>query len=109
MNAPLMLTILLPEAAIPPRAILAIDVPAADGRLCVMAHHQASIIALVAGQVSITPLNGDREAWQISAGALRVEHNTATLLTSQCQRLSGNAESPGDRRQPFGDTSAAHI
>ncbi|HAS82328.1 MAG TPA: hypothetical protein DCS43_06555 [Verrucomicrobia bacterium] len=87
MKAPLQLTILLPEAAIPPRAILAIDVPAADGRLCVMAHHQASIIALTAGQVTITTLDGEREAWQISAGALRVEHNTAILLTPQCQRI----------------------
>jgi F-type H+-transporting ATPase subunit epsilon len=83
MRNTLQLEIVLPEAAIPARAIRGIDVQAADGRLTLLANHQPLIAALVPGTAIITTADGTREIWQLSAGALQMENNTATLLVAE--------------------------
>ena len=74
------LDIVLPETPMPSRQVVAIDVPAFDGRLTVMADHQPLLAALREGLMTITHENGNRETWTISRGALQVERNVATLL-----------------------------
>ncbi len=89
MSRPLQLKIILPEASVPPRAILGIDVPAADGRLTVLAGHQPLIAALVAGTALVTTPDGTRENWRLSDGALQVEGDTAILLVTEATLLGG--------------------
>lgn len=83
MSPTLQLEIVLPEAAVPVRPILGIDVPAADGRLTLLANHQPLIAALVPGTAVIATVDGRRESWRISAGALQMEGNIATLLVAE--------------------------
>jgi len=91
MSAPLQLKIILPEASVPPRTIQGIDVPAADGRLTLLAGHQPLIAALVAGTAIVTTLAGTREHWRLSDGALQMEGDTATLLVTEAT-LAGSLE-----------------
>lgn len=89
MSNTLQLKIVLPEASVPYRSIMGINVPAADGRLTVLANHQSLIAALVPGNAVITTEDGKRETWKISAGALQMEKNTATLLVTEATLLEG--------------------
>ncbi len=79
-NKAFQLEIVLPETPLPPRSVVSIDVPAADGRLTVMANHQPLIAALQPGSVIIKDENDKLETWSTSAGALQVEKNCVTLL-----------------------------
>ncbi len=45
-----------------------------------MAHHQPLIAALKEGTMVVTDETGLQETWTISAGALQMEGNVATLL-----------------------------
>jgi len=83
MSNTLQLEIVLPEAAVPARAIRGINVQAADGRLTLLANHQPLVAALVPGTAIITTVDGKRETWHLSAGALLMENNTATLLVTE--------------------------
>ena len=85
------LDIVLPETPMPPREVSAIDVPAKDGRLTVMAHHQPLIVALVPGVMTVVDDQDQRETWSISAGALQVEDNVATLLVREATQEAGEA------------------
>ncbi len=87
------LAIVLPETPMPPRNVVAIDVPAAEGRLTIMAHHQPLLAALLTGPMTITDNSGERETWHISAGALQVENNIATLLVREAN-IANSSESP---------------
>lgn len=83
MSRPLQLKVILPEASAPLRTIQGIDVPAADGRLTVLAGHQPLIAALVPGTAIVTTPDGTRENWCISAGALQMEGDSAILLVTE--------------------------
>ncbi len=83
MSQPLQLKVILPEASVPPRTIQGIDVPAADGRLTILAGHQPLIAALVPGMAIVTTPDGARENWRLSAGALQMEGDTAILLVTE--------------------------
>ncbi len=89
MSRPLLLKIILPEASVPPRTIQGVDVPAADGRLTVLAGHQPLIAALVPGTAIVTAPDGTRESWRLSAGALHMEGDTAILLVTEATLLGG--------------------
>ena len=84
------LDIVLPETPMPPRTVAAINVPASDGRLTVLAHHQPLIAALCAGRMTLTDEHEQQETWTISAGALQVEDNVATLLVREATRQAGD-------------------
>lgn len=90
MNNTLQLIIVLPEKAVPPRPIRGIDLPAADGRLTLLAHHQPLIAALVPGTAIITSTTGERENWKLSAGAVQMEKNTACLLVTEATLLESH-------------------
>jgi F-type H+-transporting ATPase subunit epsilon len=85
------LDIVLPETPMPSRSIASIDVPAADGRLTVLANHQPLITVLIPGDVQITDENGSREHWIISSGALQVDNNVATLLVREATQKTRGA------------------
>ncbi len=78
------LEIVLPETPLPARTVSSIDVPATDGRLTVLANHQPLIVALQAGSVIVKDAKGQIETLVISAGALQVENNIATILVRDC-------------------------
>jgi len=80
MSATFELKIILPEKTLSDYPVQAIDLPAGDGRLTVMAGHQSLIVSLKAGSMKITTETGKRELWQISSGALRMHKNIAELL-----------------------------
>jgi len=91
MPKPFQLDIVLPETPMPPRTVTAIDVPAVNGRLTVMAHHQPLIAALCSGPMTITDEQGKKETWNISTGALQVARHVATLLVRQATRQHQDA------------------
>ena len=95
MSDPLQLKIILPEASVPPRPIKGINVPATDGRLTVLAGHQPIVVALVEGDAIITTMDGTRETWTLSAGALQMENNTASLLVTKAT-LKGDGAKSGE-------------
>ena len=80
MSKTLQLNIVLPETPMPTRTVSGLDLPADGGRLSVWANHQPIIAALIPGSMTIILETGQRERWTISAGALQVENNVATLL-----------------------------
>ena len=84
------LDIILPEMPVPSRTVTAIDLPAADGRLTVMANHQQMIAALKAGTMKITTEDNRQELWNISAGALQIENNVASLLVRTADKNENN-------------------
>lgn len=77
------LEIVLPETPLPARNVSSIDVPAADGRLTVLANHQPLIAALAKGLMIVTDKDGQTTTFEISAGALQVDNNVATILVSE--------------------------
>jgi F-type H+-transporting ATPase subunit epsilon len=83
MTTPFQLDIVLPETPMPPRNVVAIDVPSAAGRLTILAHHQPLLAALLPGSMTITDAQDQKETWSISGGALQVENNVATLLVQE--------------------------
>ena len=78
----------------PSRTVTAIDVPTANGRVTILAHHQPLLAALLAGSMTVTDDEEKKETWAISGGALQVENNVATLLVRNAQATAPNAE-PG--------------
>lgn len=89
MTSPFRLDIVLPETPMPSRTVTAINVPASDGRLTVLAHHQPLIATLNAGTMTVVDENELEESWTISAGALQVEDNVATLLVREATQQAG--------------------
>ena len=84
------LDIVLPETPMPSRSVAAINVPATDGRLTVMANHQPLIAALRAGTMTVVDEHDRQETWTISSGALQVEDNVATLLVREATQEAGD-------------------
>lgn len=82
----LQLNIVLPETPLPSRTIAGLDLPADGGRLSVWANHQPIIAALIPGSMTIILETGQREQWTISAGALQVENNVATILVGEARQ-----------------------
>lgn len=72
--------IVAPDRAYAPREIQALDVPAEQGRLTVLARHEPFICSLQAGGVVITDPQGGREAWELGPGTMRVTPHLVTLL-----------------------------
>ena len=80
------LNIVLPETPTPARTVAALDIPADSGRITLLANHQPIIAAIRPGLMTITLEDGTREQWTLSAGALQMEHNTATLLVREAMQ-----------------------
>ena len=80
------LEIVTREEGYPAREVQALDVPAADGRLTVLARHQTHVCAVRAGTALIVAADGGHEAWTIGPGVLTVTRALTTLLVSAAAR-----------------------
>jgi F-type H+-transporting ATPase subunit epsilon len=82
------LEIVSPDTAYPARDVAALDVPAAGGRLSVLARHQPLVCLLEAGTVRLRSADGVVEEWTIEGGSLRVASDMVTLLVRRLTPVS---------------------
>jgi F-type H+-transporting ATPase subunit epsilon len=82
------LRILTAERSHPARAVRAVDVPAAEGRLTVLARHQPLVVALRAGRVRIRPATGAPEEWRTEEGVMTVGREGVTLAVASAVRIT---------------------
>jgi len=68
------------------RDVVSVDVPAARGRLTVLARHQRLVCRVLPGVVKVVDASGAREAWDVAGGALQVEPAETTLLVPRATR-----------------------
>jgi len=83
--------IVTPKRIIAPRAVQALNFPSDDGRVTILAHHQALISSLTEGRVSVVSPDGEEEEWQIGTGVIEVGGNSATLFVRYADRLPQEA------------------
>ncbi|MCX8108034.1 MAG: F0F1 ATP synthase subunit epsilon [Verrucomicrobiae bacterium] len=86
------LEIITPEGCLPEQQVGFLDVPAAHGRLTVLAHHEPFVALLKPGLVRIRPaLNSGgtpvEEKWRVAQGVLTVEPERVTLVVRAAERL----------------------
>lgn len=80
------LEILLPDKQLFEGEVYSLSVPAADGRLGVLAHHAPLLTLLRKGEIRVETKGGENPRWQIGSGLptivgfLRVENNRAQVL-----------------------------
>ena len=88
------LEMVTPEETYPARAVEAVDVPAAYGRLTVLAGHEPFVCSLGPGELRIRPApdagGGETptvdETWTVRRGTLVVERESVTLLVRGAER-----------------------
>ena len=80
------LEIVARETHSPARAAISLDVPAAGGRLTVLAGHQPMICSIVAGTARILLADGSRERWNVTEGALRVGRGETVLVVRTAEK-----------------------
>ena len=68
------------EGAQPDRRVTSVDVPAAHGRLTVLARHEPLVCAVLPGAVKVVDEAGTHETWQTPGGVLEVGPEETTLL-----------------------------
>ena len=74
------LDIMTPYGNHPGRDIASLMVPATDGLLTILAHHQPMICAVREGTTVIRAPDGAEEQWNTAQGTLTVTRENATLL-----------------------------
>jgi F-type H+-transporting ATPase subunit epsilon len=74
------LEIVTPDGAEPSCRITSLGVPAHDGRLTVLAHHQPFICLLRSGTLVIRMEDGTEATREIDEGSMRVTRDGVTLL-----------------------------
>ena len=72
-----------PDREEPPRRVVAVEVPAADGRLTVLSGHAPLVAALDAGLVRVRTESGPEEFWRIGPGVLRVTREDVLVLATE--------------------------
>lgn len=65
-----------------------IDVPAANGRLTVLAGHEPFICSLTDGIVRATDATGKKDLWMIDSGTMTVDPKKATILVRSATRTT---------------------
>jgi F-type H+-transporting ATPase subunit epsilon len=80
------LEILTPLARYPRQEVTALDVPAEQGRLTVLAGHQPLVCGLRQGRIRVERTDGTREQWQIEEGFMTVLREGVTLLVGAADR-----------------------
>lgn len=60
--------------------VVSVSVPGVDGDMQLLAHHEAFISPLRAGEISIERPDGSQESFAIESGTLEVSDNHATIL-----------------------------
>jgi len=74
------LELLTPARRYAGRDVEALDVPAAGGRLTVLARHEPFVCAIAAGPMTVRPPGGAVERWTVAPGAMMVKPGAVTLL-----------------------------
>ncbi len=82
------LEIVTRDAGYPPREVTSLNVPAARGRLTVLARHQPLVCMLQAGRVTILDAEGAGEDWRIGEGTMTVTREIVTLLVHDAERVA---------------------
>lgn len=78
-----MLEVVAPDQASSPRPVASLQVPAAGGRLTVLAGHQRMVCGLGRGQVVAVDPSGRSDAWPVSGGVMRVTPRSVILLVPE--------------------------
>lgn len=55
-------------------------VPAVDGEMTILPHHEPFITTLKEGTITVRPVNGPEQAFEIKKGVLEVSNNKTTIL-----------------------------
>ena len=93
---PFTLEIVTPGEARPPREVAAVEVPAEEGRLTVLAGHQPLVCTIRAGRVRVRDASGENRIWRVGAGTLTVDPGRATLLVAgAAEETAAGTEPPG--------------
>ena len=74
------LEIVTPDGTEPVRHITSLGVPAEDGRLTLLAHHQPLVCLLRKGTLVVGNEDGTKETRDIDEGTMRVTRDGVTLL-----------------------------
>ena len=74
------LEIVTRDEAFPLRDVVSVDVPAALGRLTVLAGHQPLVCMLTEGGMFVGTPDGEKERWQITGGTMTVDRLQVTVL-----------------------------
>ena len=76
------LEITTPQSTAADREVISLDVPAASGRMTILAHHQPQICTLEDGPMFIDTPKG-RETWDIKAGFMRIGKNRVSVALKE--------------------------
>ena len=77
------LAILTPERSVFEGKVEYVEVPGAEGRLGVLAHHAALVTPLGAGVLVLRKPGGDEASWRVSGGFFEVGDDRATVLADE--------------------------
>lgn len=80
------LEIVTRDDAFPVRDVVSVDVPAALGRLAVLAGHQPLVCVLKEGTMTVVTPEGEKELWQVSSGTMTVDRERVTVLAHRASR-----------------------
>jgi F-type H+-transporting ATPase subunit epsilon len=75
-----------PAECHPGRRVNALDVPAEEGRLTVLAGHQPLVCAVTGGTVRIVDADGTTERWTVGPGFMSVARDGTMLLVDAATR-----------------------
>lgn len=68
------------------REVVSVDVPAAEGRLTVMARHEPLVCSVLEGAVKVSDASGESETWNVAPGVMRVGREEVELLVQSAAR-----------------------
>jgi len=68
------------------RDVVSVDVPAAEGRLTVLAHHAPLVCSVLKGTVKIRDASGEPETWHVAPGVMQVREDGVELLVRNAAR-----------------------
>ena len=77
--------IVTPDGSWPLTGVVSIDVPAENGRLTVLAHHQPFVCSLKGGTVQVRSEEPSPDRWEIERGAMRVARDGVTLVVQRAR------------------------
>ena len=84
----LVLEIITPSEPTPPRDVVSVDVPAADGRLAVQPGHAPLVCSLASGQVHIRTEDGAVRTWSIGPGTMTFSCDAVSMLVRSATALN---------------------
>lgn len=57
-----------------------VTLPGTDGVFTVLAHHEALVSELKAGKITVRPISGEAQTFDIERGVAEISNNQATVL-----------------------------